>query len=354
MGEMKWAWVLFVAATLALLVRLVMWLGPWTQDVRDRRQTVEAPVAAEPVLSPDPPEPAKEPEPPIAEEEPAWPDEGPADVDWTPAQTILAEWMEEARAPQPEPPPEEFHFRRTRWGMTRADVLAAENGAPAREDGQRLLYVTTTLDLPCLLTYSFVQDRLMRAALAFSDPAGREIPPLSVAQAQRRFLYLRGQLRARYGEPVELTVPVERDVRHLRRRAEKQGELAAQYDRAIAEAEERLAAERDRLKRRYDGWRDPETYIARGLAPLERDLDDLRQWKADALAEAAESRRSIQERRAADRTEPLVGMMIARWPYARDLHDVELRLDLRPRLPRLGIRYQAARLPAGPDGMDEL
>ena len=83
--------------------------------------------------------------------------------------------------------------------------------------------------------------------------------------------------------------------------------------------------------------------VARSLAPYERDLRDLRKWKQEALDLAGLSRKGIQEHRAADAREPLVTWMNARWPFAQELHDVELTLDFRGRAPRLDVRYEALR-----------
>ena len=46
--------------------------------------------------------------------------------------------------------------------------------------------------------------------------------------------------------------------------------------------------------------------------------------------------------------------MTARWPFARDLHDIELKLDFRSGAPRLDIRYEAAQGLPGVWRMDEL
>ena len=37
--------------------------------------------------------------------------------------------------------------------------------------------------------------------------------------------------------------------------------------------------------------------------------------------------------------------MTARWPDARELHDIELTLDFRSAVPRLDIRYEATQGP---------
>lgn len=348
MDAMKWAWVLFVAASLALLVRLAMWFLP-SPAVQHSEQVAEA---AEAAAAAAPAETTAGEAPPAPE---AWPAAEEEPFDGPPVESAAAAVSEAAPVDSAEaPPPEEFHFRRTRWGMTMEEVRAAEPLAPLRESERGLLYATTTLELPCLLTYSFVQGRLVRARLSFSDPAGRDIPPLTVAQAQRRFLYLRAQLRSRYGEPIQKTDTLPRDISDLRRRAQKQEELAQQYDAEIAEALKRLQAHRARLETRFANWPNRAEMVTRGLAPYERDLRELRTWKQEAIELGAQSRQSIQQHREADRTRPLVATMTARWPFARELQDIELKLDCRSAAPRLEIRYEGAQgIP--PDwGMNEL
>lgn len=330
MDEVKWAWVLFLAATLALLIRLSMWFLPapgWRTEKVDRAaEVVSAAVDNEMPLLPEGSEPAA----------PAQPEPPPEPVSLpAPPEPIRAE------SPPPPPAPPEFHLRHVRWGMSPAEVIASEASAPVRESGSGLTFVATTMELPCLLAYSFESGRLVRARMSFSDPAGADIPPLSVAQAQRRFLYLREQLRSRYGEPIQKTSVLSRDLSDLERSAQKQGELAKQYDVEIAEAERRMAQQRELLEKRFRRWSNSGEMVARGLAPYERDLKDLRAWKEEALARADRSRKSIQERREADARFPPIATRSARWLRARGLHDVELLLDCRPAVPRLEIRYES-------------
>ncbi len=345
MDIFKWAWVLFVAASLAIVIRLAMWILP---DPGWRSQKVAAAAESAAVAAPVEPEvpvPAElvpPAEPVVAEAALVEPPASPAEAAVTPP------------VPPEPPPPDEFHLRRIRWGMTPAEVRGAEREPPARESDNTLLYSTTTLEMPCLLTYSFGQGRLVRARMAFSDPAGQDIPPLSAAQAQRRFLYLREQLRSRYGEPVQQTTRLPRDVSDLRRGALKQEELAKQYDVEIDEAEQRIRRQQALLETRFARWSNKAEMVLRGLKPYERDLRELRAWKQEALDDAAQLRRGIQERQEADAAKPLVATMSARWPYARELHDIELRLDLRPAVPRLDLRYDAAQAVAGWGGRDEL
>jgi len=338
MDEMKWAWVLFLAATLALLIRLTMWFLPapgWrSEKVNQAADAMDLPAPAET----PPAAPAPEPQ---AEAVPA----APEPVQAVPPPEPIPPAPPAAPVPAP-PPPEEFHLRHVRWGMSPVEVLASELDVPLRESEFGLTYVAMTLDLPCLLAYSFDEGRLVRARMSFSDPTGMDLPPLSVAQAQRRFLYLREQLRSRYGEPLENTVYLPRERAHLERSAQRQDELAKQYDEEIAEAERRMKKQRELLERRFRRWANPAQLVARGLAPYARDLKDLRAWKQEALDRANESRKDIQESQAADARAPLVATMTARWPYARELHDIELVLDFRAAVPRLDIRYEATLGPA--------
>ena len=339
MDEVKWAWVLFVAATLALLVRIAMWFLPapgWRSAKVAAAE--EAPAAASRTAAEEAPAvlgvPAEpRPAPPIAEP--------PAAEDSV--EEALRRFREEPAPAAAAPAPAEvFHLRRARWGMTPAEVRAAEPGEPLRASDRALLYATTTLEMPCLLTYGFADGRLVRARLAFSDPAGRDIPPLTMAQAQRRYLYLREQLRSRYGEGVEKTTTMPRDVSELRRRMEKQDELARQYDAEIAEAERRLKEDRARLAKRFARWADPAKRVAQALAPHERDLKDLQEWKREALETAARSRQDLRKTQEADAARPLVATMATRWAFAREMHDIELILDARTAPPLLEIRYEGA------------
>ena len=343
MEEMKWAWVLFVAATLALLVRLAMWFWP-TAALMHKEEIAEAVEKASAVAQAETPAPLPEP--------PAPPPEKKRD-DWGLPKPAEVKLPVPVPAP-PAPPPEEYHLRWTRWGMSPEEVRAAEGIEPLRSGENSLVYSVSTLALPSLLTYSFEQKRLVRARLSFSDPAGVDIPPLTVAQAQRRFLYLREQLRSRYGEPLLKTTHVPRDSSALNRSALKQEELVRQYDAEIAEAEARLKAQREKLEKKFARWSNPAEYVARGLASYERDLRDLRQWKQEALDLAARSRKGIQAHREADAAQPLVASMSARWPDARGIHDVHLRLDLRGAVPRLDVRYESVRSLPHFRRMDEL
>lgn len=329
---------------------MALWFLP--APAREHSQRVEDAAESVPAAVADAPAQEADPDPESAE---SWAVAEEPLEDWPPP--VPVEWVRPPLAapeePEP-PPPEEFHFRRTRWGMTIEEVRASEPVEPLRESEYRLVYAVPTLELPSLLTYFFVQGYLVRAQLSFSDPSGRDIPPLSVAQAQRRFQYLREQLRARYGEPIRKTTHVPRNVADLRRTLHKQDELAQQYDTEIAEAEERIERQREILERRFAHWPNRSDMVARGLKPYERDLRELKTWKQEALDRAEQSRRGIRERRAADSTQPLVATMNARWPFANEVQNVWLRLDFRRAVPRLDIRYEAtAPLPES-GRMDEL
>lgn len=357
MSGIKWAWIFFIAATILVAARLATTslrapAEEHAQRVETATQMPEAqggdavPKArAEAEVAP-----AAEPEPTPRGDEQVSNGAIAATEGSLADEPSLAESGERRDQEEEEP----FHFRRVRWGMTPEEVRAAEPAPVLREHAGGLSFATTTLEMPCVLDYGFAQGRLARARLSFSDPAGKEIPPLSVAQAQRRFLRLREELRARYGDAVQKSVRAPRDVTGLARGARKQEEMAKQYDEEIAEAEARLRKQREWLQKRYERWPNRESLVERDLRPRERDLRELREWKKEALANAAEARRAIQENRAADAVAPLVSLVSARWSAAKELHDVELVLDLRGRVPLLEVRYEWVQLLPAAWGIDEL
>ncbi len=256
-----------------------------------------------------------------------------------------------------EPPPpieEEYDFRRIRWGMSKAEVQATEWGVLTGETPQSLTYSTTTMDYPCLLTYSFTGGRLMGARISFTDESDTHLPPLTPVRARSGYSYWREQLRVRYGDPVERVERFSRDASAERMRAQKREEDIQQYNNSIAETRERIAREKVRLERRYSGWQNSRTYVQRGLAPYERHLQDLQQWKTEAVEQMAESQQAVEALKKADAAQPLVAMMSAHWPAARERHDIRLRLDLRRTPPLLDIRYRAARPDWNGSGVDEL
>jgi hypothetical protein len=269
-------------------------------------------------------------------------------------------WLEKTPAaipaPEPAPPPaeEEFHLRNIRWGMLKEEVRAAEQNAPLKETPTTLTYRTTTLDLPCLLVYAFVDGRLARARILFTDPNGQDLPPLSDDQARSVYSYLLEKLRNRYGRPVEQTEHQPRDVSTLHQQSRLREVDIRQYETSIAEARERLRREKERLERHFKGWRNADAYVAKGLAPLERDLKDLQKWKKEAQAQAATFHEGIRSARWEDMMSPLTVRRTARWPHARQWHDVELSVDYRYSPPLLDIRYRTVRPLSGEDGMDEL
>ena len=353
MSGIKWAWIFFIAATILVAVRLATTTlrapaDEHAQRVETATQVAAAPAEAVPAeeKTARQAEAARE-ESPVAADAPGAYEE----PEQAPEPERSAEAAETTRAEEHDEP---FHFRRIRWGMTPEEVRAAETEAILGETAGGLRFATTTLGMPCLLDYGFAHGRLVRARLSFSDPAGRDIPPLTVAQAQRRFLRLREELRARYGDAVQKSVRAPRDVTGLSRSALRQEELAKQYDAEIAEAEERLRKQREWLQKRYERWPNRESLVERELRPRERDLRELREWKKEALANAMEARKAIQNNRAADATSPLVALVSARWSAAKELHDVELVLDLRGRVPLLEVRYEWAQLLPTTWGVDEL
>jgi len=57
----------------------------------------------------------------------------------------------------------QHHFRKTAWGMTSAQVRAAEPSQFHGQKGDVLLFDVELFDARCLVSYSFVDDKLFRA-----------------------------------------------------------------------------------------------------------------------------------------------------------------------------------------------
>ncbi len=60
-------------------------------------------------------------------------------------------------------------FRHARWGMTVAEVRAAEPGTPFQADGSLVCWQTDVGGQPCTVSYFFHQDRLCLGIYQFSD-----------------------------------------------------------------------------------------------------------------------------------------------------------------------------------------
>lgn len=299
---------------------------------------IEEPAPAEPVSDAITPEPVLLPPPgpllPVELDEQVVPDDS----------RIPEETEEEAGAASKDapasPPAEPYQFRRTRWGMTMDEVLAAEDSPPIRSTPTALTFATTTLDVPCILTYSFRRGTLSGAHLQFSAADSTEIPPLTPTQAYRRYRWLFARLQERYGTPIQRETPLPRDTFTLEERAARRQEDIRQYTNSMAMATRRIEATRQRLQRKYRAWPDAEKRMARELEPEQRRLRDLLAWKKEAETEAADALRHIRQNKDADRTHPLMASLSARWPDARDAHSIELMADFRVIPPRVAIHYR--------------
>ncbi|MDY7001091.1 MAG: hypothetical protein SVS15_04835 [Thermodesulfobacteriota bacterium] len=59
--------------------------------------------------------------------------------------------------------PEEFNLRKTRWGMSRQEVIDSEQGKSPHEKDNRISYKVKVLGKDFLLLYFFAQNKLVRA-----------------------------------------------------------------------------------------------------------------------------------------------------------------------------------------------
>lgn len=62
-----------------------------------------------------------------------------------------------------------FHFRKTRWGMTREEVTKSEADKLYGTQDFGFIYESRLLDLDCWTAYIFVQDRLIRTKYVVTE-----------------------------------------------------------------------------------------------------------------------------------------------------------------------------------------
>ena len=243
--------------------------------------------------------------------------------------------------------------------MSPAEVRAAEAPlVPIRTTAATLAYATTTLDMPCLLAYSFRNGRLAAARLQFSLPASDDVPALSPVAAQAACLWLRAQLDARYGfraHETHATRP--RPTAHLADQARHAREDADQYAATLAAARRRLADRTAQLKEKYRNWPEAAARIDRELATERRYVADLEAWIADNQAAEKTALATIDQSRRDDAASPLPARDTVTWsaPVSRGApHTVVLDADYTTHPARLEIRYKTTLPLLAPDGTDEL
>ena len=259
-------------------------------------------------------------------------------------------------SPAPEPPPPTYHLRHIRWNMTPDGVRAAEAPlAPLRATPTALLYSTTTLDLPCHLTYSFRGGRLTAARLQFSLPSSDDVPALSPVSAHAAYLWLRSQLAARYGKPAtENRTTRPRPTAHLSDQAAHAREDAEAYASTLASARQRLADRTAQLKEKYRNWPEAAARIDRELASERRYVADLEAWIADTQATEKSALTAIDQSRRDDLQSPLPARDTAIWQAANTPHTVLLTADYTTLPSRLEIRYKTTLPILAHDGSDDL
>jgi len=88
-----------------------------------------------------------------------------------------------------------YNFRRVKWGMTKAQVKAAETSKLRDENNDGLLYRTKAATLSTNLLYSFAENKLVRAGYMFKDTHSNENAYIDDYQRVKRIL------TKKYGQP---------------------------------------------------------------------------------------------------------------------------------------------------------
>jgi len=90
-----------------------------------------------------------------------------------------------------------YDFRKTNWGMTKAQVKKTEKSKLVNEDENLLVYQGTVSGLDCLIVYIFAEGKLVRAKYIFTKTHSNKNDYIS------DFNTLKEVLTKKYGKPVK-------------------------------------------------------------------------------------------------------------------------------------------------------
>jgi hypothetical protein len=68
----------------------------------------------------------------------------------------------------------EYDFRKTRWGMTKQEVIKSEKSKAASDEPDSLIYATKILGLDAVLLYEFINDKLMGSGYIITEKYSNE------------------------------------------------------------------------------------------------------------------------------------------------------------------------------------
>jgi hypothetical protein len=92
---------------------------------------------------------------------------------------------------------EEYSFRKTKWGMSKQQVLASETLKPAQEKPNLLIYKTRLLENNYYIIYIFVDDKLVRSKYMLHERHSNKNSYIDDYNS------LNAALTNKYGEPLE-------------------------------------------------------------------------------------------------------------------------------------------------------
>ena len=97
---------------------------------------------------------------------------------------------------------QEFDLRKVRWGMSRAEVHAAEGRKPLEERREGMVYSVDFLGSPTFLTYFFAQDKVVAAAYIFKmNKQGSNLSDNDAKEYMGGFGKLESLMSKKYGQP---------------------------------------------------------------------------------------------------------------------------------------------------------
>jgi len=92
---------------------------------------------------------------------------------------------------------EQYHFRKTKWGMSQSEIIDAEDSKPEFRNERRMAFMTEVLDKKMAVEYFSAGDKLCRAGYTLMERYLNENRYVADYMDFKKILY------GKYGEPIE-------------------------------------------------------------------------------------------------------------------------------------------------------
>ena len=98
---------------------------------------------------------------------------------------------------------QEFDIRRIRWGMSPDEVRQSEDTRPLEVKKEGMVFQTTFLDTPTLVTYFFADNKVVAVVYFFKrDSRAKPVDNGSADEYLQSFAKLESMMDKKYGDPI--------------------------------------------------------------------------------------------------------------------------------------------------------